>query len=304
MTRFRLGINAGFAINRFPEPEVWLRIVGEDLGLRYVQFVADLLNPFLPPEVIGDQTARVRESARRYNVKIDTTFMSAFTRVNHLLHPDALQRDVWFDWFKRWLKIAADLGARGSGGHFGILSVTDFKNKEQRALRIKEGVSSWQQLARFGSERGLQFLIIEPMSIPREMAATIDSAKQLLETLNGASLPIPIRLCLDVDHGDLGSPDQRDRNPYAWLKELSHLSPVIHIKQSTPNKGGHWPFTQEHNRMGTIQAPRVLESISASGAEEVVLLLEISHRERYPAENRVLDDLRDSVRYWRRFVAD
>ena len=27
----KLGINAGFAINRFPEPHVWLRIVGEEL---------------------------------------------------------------------------------------------------------------------------------------------------------------------------------------------------------------------------------------------------------------------------------
>jgi len=45
MTKFKLGINTGFATNRFPEPEVWLRIVGKDLGLRCVQFVADLLNP-------------------------------------------------------------------------------------------------------------------------------------------------------------------------------------------------------------------------------------------------------------------
>ena len=30
----KLGINAGFAINRFPEPHVWLQIVGEELGLK------------------------------------------------------------------------------------------------------------------------------------------------------------------------------------------------------------------------------------------------------------------------------
>jgi len=34
-----LGINLGFAINKYIEPEEWARIVGEDLNLRHVQFV-------------------------------------------------------------------------------------------------------------------------------------------------------------------------------------------------------------------------------------------------------------------------
>lgn len=90
------------------------------------------------------------------------------------------------------------------------------------------------------------------MSIPREMACTIDSTKELLERLNEESLPIPIRLCLDVDHGDLASSDPRDRDPFTWLRELAYLSPVIHIKQSTKDKGAHWPFTEEYNKIGII----------------------------------------------------
>jgi len=86
----KLGINAGFAINRFPEPEVWIQIVGEQLGLRYAQFVADLLNPFLPYRVMQSHIDRVNNLSERYNVKIDTTFTSMFTRVNHLMHPDPI----------------------------------------------------------------------------------------------------------------------------------------------------------------------------------------------------------------------
>jgi len=106
MTKFKLGMNCGFAINRFPEPEVWLRIVGKDLGLRYAQFVADLLNPFLPDEVINQEIAKLKKNAAKYEVKIDTTFTSTFTRVNHLMHPDELQRKVWFNWWKRWFEIS------------------------------------------------------------------------------------------------------------------------------------------------------------------------------------------------------
>ena len=38
--------------------------------------------------------------------------------------------------------------------------------------------------------------------------------------------------------------------------------------------------------------------------DDVVLLLEISHRERYPAEGRVLSDLKESVEYWRQYVSE
>ena len=48
MTRFTLGINMGFATNRFPEPAVWAQLVSEEMGLHAVQLVADLLNPFWP----------------------------------------------------------------------------------------------------------------------------------------------------------------------------------------------------------------------------------------------------------------
>ena len=41
----KLGINAAFAACRYPEPEIWLKIVGETLGLRYVQFFSDLIDP-------------------------------------------------------------------------------------------------------------------------------------------------------------------------------------------------------------------------------------------------------------------
>jgi len=304
MTKLRLGINTGFATNRFPEPQVWLRIVGEELSLKYIQFVMDLLNPLLPKIVIDREIGEIEKYVRKYDIKIDTTFTSTFTRRNYLMHPDALQRKVWFNWFRRWLKISAKLGARGAGSHFGIISVEDFGNKKRREFLIKEAISSWQRLARFGAKLGLEFLIFEPMSIPREMACTIDSTKELLERVNGDSLPIPIRLCLDVDHGNLASSDPRDRDPYAWLGELAQFAPVIHIKQSTKDKRDHWPFTREHNKKGIITPPKVIEAINASGAEDVMLLLEISHRERYPMEYQVIDNLKESVEYWRKYIKE
>lgn len=301
MAKIKLGINTGFAINRFPEPEGWLSIVGRELGLKYVQFVADLLNPFLPEKIIENQIERLNEGKQKYGVEVETTFTSAFTRVNHLLHPDPEIRQVWFDWFKRFFKISARLGAIGSGGHFGIMSVRDFRDPARRELIIREGIRLWQELSRFAAEDGLEYLLFEPMSVPREMAATIDETGRLLERVN-EDMAIPMRLCLDVDHGDISSKNPADVDPYAWLRTLGRFSPVVHIKQSLADKGGHWPFTAEYNRRGIVTPEKVIRAMEESGIDEVTLLLEISHRERYPAEYKVVDDLKESVAYWRRWV--
>ena len=110
---YRLGINLGFAINRYPEPEVWSRIVGEELGLRYVQFVADLLNPFLPQDYIGDQLARIKRSTGEYGIQTESIFTSAFTRVNHMMSPDEEARKIWISWF--W--ICWELFMRNTGSN-------------------------------------------------------------------------------------------------------------------------------------------------------------------------------------------
>jgi sugar phosphate isomerase/epimerase len=301
MTHLRLAINAGFAVNRFPEPQVWLRIVGRDLGVRRVQFVADLLNPFLPHDVIEQQITLLREHAERNDVAIDTAFTSAFTRVNHVLHPDPLVRETWVRWFEDFLVIAQRLGARAVGSHFGILSVRDFEDDARRRERVAQGIAAWQRLSRRALDLGLDFLMFEPMSIPREMASTIRDTRALLEQVNDGAA-VPILLCVDVDHGDVSDPTASD--PYAWLREFGAQSPVVHIKQSKADKSGHWAFTAEHNKEGVITAPKVMEALEQSGARSVTLALELSHRERYPQEYRVLDDFCESVAYWRRWVTE
>lgn len=299
--KVKLGINCGFAINRFPEPDVWIRIVGEELGLRYVQFVADLLNPFLPYRVIEQQVNKIKKLADKYDVNIDTTFTSAFTRVNHIMHPEPLVRDAWFQWYKDFLFMSAALGVRGAGSHFGILSVNDLENRKEEITEIAIGL--WKQLSELGEELGLEFLMFEPMSIPREMACTISETQELYNRVNDGAA-IPIKLCLDVDHGFSLSPDPKDVDPYAWLEELGKISPVVHIKQSLLDKGGHWPFTAEYNERGKVIPTKVLDALERSGADDVVLLMEISHRERYPAEGRVISDLKESVEYWREYVSE
>ena len=296
--KLKLGINCGFANNRYIEPEAWGRIVG-DLGLHSVQFVADLLNPFLPKDYIDAQIKRIRESAKRNDFSVDSIFTSTYTRVNHLCHPDAEARSIWLDWLKRMLKIGAELGATTGGSHFGTLTFDTIGDPEKRKRITEAGVKGWQALSHYAKDLGYESLIIEPMSVPREFANTVAETKAILDLVN-ADCGVPMKVCLDVGHAP--HPDERD--PYPWLLALGKDSPVIHLQQTVLGKSMHWPFTPEYNEQGYIKAEKVLECLEQSGCTEALLHFELYHREHWDTDGKVISDHKASVDYWRNYVKD
>lgn len=162
-----------------------------------------------------------------------------------------------------------------------------------------KGVEGWRELAKYGAEIGMKYLIWEPMSISREVGETIEETEKI-QNLCKSDFPIPMLLCFDVDHGDLASPNPDDTNPHAWIKHFNKDIKVIHLKQSLQDKGGHYPFTQEYNNCGKIVPREILQTINESKIESCYLILEISHRERNPFEKKVISDLKESVMYWKK----
>jgi sugar phosphate isomerase/epimerase len=289
----------GFAVNRYIEPEVWTRIVSEDLGLKYVQFVADLLNPFWPETYIRDQIRRIKAAAGGNGIVIESLFTSAYTRVNHLMNPDAEAREFWLDWFKRFLDIGAEFGVKNAGSHFGIMTFDTYDNPDKRKFILDEGVKGWQKLSFYAKEKGYECLIFEPMSIPREMANTVEETKELLDLVN-ANSGVPLRVCLDVGHAP--HPDQRD--PYPWIERLAALSPVIHLQQTVLHKSNHAPFTAEQNRSGIITREKVMEAVKKAGCTDALFAFEIAHREHRDTDFRIIGDLKESVDYFRAVIEE
>jgi len=60
--RARLGVNLGFATNRYRSRRM-VAHRGEELGLRTVMFSADLLSMFYPPDLISEEVARINALA-------------------------------------------------------------------------------------------------------------------------------------------------------------------------------------------------------------------------------------------------
>ena len=296
---YRLGINLGFATNKYYEPEVWTRVVAEELGLSYVQFVADLLNPFLPADYVEEQTGLISRYANEYGINIESLFTSTYTRSPHLLSNDGKLREIWYDWFCRFLKMGAAWGAKNLGSHFGIISFNAFDDASQREYLIEEGVKYWQKLSFVAQDLGYECLIFEPMSVDREMGNTIGRTKELLDRVN-ANCGVPLRVCLDVGH----APHPSDRDPYPWIEQLGAVSPVIHLQQTVLHKSNHAPFTPEANRDGLITGERVMEAVTKSGCTDSLFAFEISHREHFDTEYKIIDDHEESVRYWRQWIKE
>jgi len=296
---YRLGINLGFAVNKYPEPEVWTRIVRKDLGLRYVQFVADLLNPFWLAAYVEDQIRRIKTALKEYDIVIESLFTSSFTRVNHLMSSDDEARKFWLDWFKRFLDIGAEFGAKNAGSHFGIMSFDTYDNQDKRKFAVDEAVRGWQDLSFYAREKGYEYLIFEPMSVPRECANTIEETRELMDRVN-EHCGVPLRVCLDVGH----APHPTQRDPYPWIEQLAALSPVIHLQQTVLHKSNHAPFTAEYNKTGIISREKLMEAVKKSGCNDALFAFEISHREHWDTDFRIIADLKESVDYFRPVISE
>ena len=59
---------------------MWARIVAEDLGLRHVQLVADLLNPWWPEYVLEAELERIQRATKLWTPL--TLMSSTLTRYN------------------------------------------------------------------------------------------------------------------------------------------------------------------------------------------------------------------------------
>ena len=290
--RVRLGINTCFAVKRWPRPEDWAPVVRDRLGLRLVQHSFDLVANDSP---VAD-AARLGDGVRAAGLELHSTFTGLAAYSDNLLaHPDPVRRAsavAWYRWAIAWTAAA---GGQATGGHVGALSVPDWTDPERRTsawAALRDGLG---ELAGNAREAGLAYLMVENLAAARE-PSTMAMIRDLLD--DGDAERVPIRLCLDVGHMCVPGTSGEDRDPYAWLRELGGVAPVIQLQQSDANGDHHWPFTADRNAEGRIDADRVLEALDRSGAAATDLILEVIP----PFEQddaSVSADLEASAAYWR-----
>lgn len=294
--RLRLGINTCFAVKRWPRPEDWAPVVRDRLGLQLVQHSLDLVNTDTWARGRGTQGLEIARVAAANDLELHSSFtgLAAYSS-NLLLAPDLADREVALAWYRSVIGFTRELGGRATGGHVGCYSVADWLDPARRAALWQELTSSLAKMAMEARDAGLDYLMVENLAVARE-PSTMAMVGDLLT--DGDARHAPIRLCLDVGHMCVAGTSGVDRDPYAWLRQLGPVAPVVQLQQSDAEADHHWPFTDRYNAVGRIRADRVIEALGEGGVQESALLLEVIPPFEQP-DDEVLDDLARSVAYWR-----
>ncbi len=295
---FTLSLSTNPFVNRFAEPEDLVQVLAGEVGIGHIQLTHKFIDPAWPAPLVRRMTDRMAKSCATESLAVTSMMTGPYGRLNHFGHPDPEARAHSVAWFKTLADIAADLGCPAIGTQYAILTFRDYDDPGRRSAIMAAALDCWREVAEHAKARGLRYLFWEPMSVGREVGHTQADTHRLQAEIAAAALPLPLLPMVDIDHGDLSSPDPIDTDPYAWARNFAAVSPIIHIKQSSMNKGGHWPFTAERNRHGRIQPDPLIAAVRAGGGHKNELCLELAFREREPSDRAVVAEMRESVAFW------
>lgn len=301
MSKLNLGVNNCFAVKRWIEPEVWASIVANDLGLASTQFSFDLLDPLTPEPVRSIVCECIRLACAEHAVSIDTTFTGLVAYSGNMLaHPHPGLRRIALRWYEEAARVSSLLGARGTGGFFGSLSMADYLDETRQAYMRSVMVESIRHIAQIAHQCGQRTLLWEIMPHAREIPHDPEEAIELLAEANETS-PIPIGLCFDLGHCCAVDLASHKVDLYAWLERLLSCTYMVHLQQTDGKLDRHWPFTREFNRLGVVHPERVVELVKSSSVPCVDLVLEIYHPPE-ACEEDILSDLKESVEAFVRWM--
>jgi sugar phosphate isomerase/epimerase len=144
--------------------------------------------------------AAVRKAANEWGLQIESAFSGlANYCFDGLLHPDAAGRSASMEWWKRAFDVAAEVGAKTSGGPLGGMSVADASDSKRREQRYRGLLDAVAELSKTARAAGLERLQVECTPLAREIPYTVDQAKSFMKDLEGRC-EVAVKLLIDLGH--------------------------------------------------------------------------------------------------------
>lgn len=282
-----LGVNLSFAVKRWVEPDVWAKIVAENLGINLVQFSFDLLDPWWDKKISLPLARRILKATKRHNIHIHSAFigLAAYT-YNALLHPDKEGRKAAVQWYKNAIDLAIEIGTSAVGGPVGGMSVTQAANSSIVKAQYAELVDTLYTLTNYARKQGLSEFLIEQTPLRREIPWNLRQYKQLVKDLSGT--PIPVKYTIDLGHVFYKPLYKNAARLEPWLNQQVGL---IHLQQTDGMSDSHWGFT----RKGIVNLANIKQRLEQADLADVPVILEVF----YPFElddQSVLKDFTKSVK--------
>ncbi|MGA3110270.1 MAG: hypothetical protein ABSD99_12605, partial [Candidatus Bathyarchaeia archaeon] len=143
MGKYLLGLNNGWVVKRFTEPEVWVEIAATKLDVNLIQFSFDLLDPMVDEATLNEIIPRTLDACKKYGIMLQSCFTGGIAyNSNLLLHPSSNMRRYAFNWYSRAIDVSRMLRVEDVGGHMGSLTVKDYANAQRRESLLSSQVES------------------------------------------------------------------------------------------------------------------------------------------------------------------
>ena len=94
-------------------------------------------------------------------------------------------RRASLEWWKRAFDVAAEVGAKVSGGPLGGMSVADASDPKRRDERYRGLLDAVAELSRAAAAAGLERLQVECTPLAREIPYTVEQARKFMKDLEG-----------------------------------------------------------------------------------------------------------------------
>jgi sugar phosphate isomerase/epimerase len=293
------GVNLSFAIKRWPEPPAWARMVRETFGLSLVQFTYDLLDPWWPDPVRHAMAADVRKAAQDWGIEIESAFSGlANYCFDGLLHPDPNGRRASLEWWKGAFDVAAEIGAKVSGGPLGGMSVADASDPKRRDERYRSLLDAVEELTHAAAASGLERLQVECTPLAREIPYTLEQGRKFMDDLEGRC-KIPVKLLVDIGHALYQPLYGPKANMPDWLNGLGRSIGAFHLQNTDFQSDSHWGWP---DKRGLFDVAGFAREVRQAGLEDIPAFLEII----YPfelADPAVLANITSSVMHCRQHYA-
>ena len=293
----RLGINTCFAVKRWPAPDEWAPIVADELGLEIVQHSLDLVD--LGADDLDEQAGAVRGGVRRARARgaLDV-HRAGRLLANLLLHPD--RRAPAAPWpGTRAIACTAALAARAppavTSAPVASRALADPARRAQRWDGPAGGArAAWRAEARDGrAGRARWSRTWRAAREPSTMAPGRGPARPRGDAEPRPIAPVPRRRAPVRRRARAATTATRTRGCAGWAPRA-----VVHLQQSDAEADHHWPFTAGRQRARAGSTPTACWTRSRPGARARCSCSRSSRRSS-SADAAVLDDLRESVDYWR-----
>jgi ribulose-phosphate 3-epimerase len=286
----------------------WLfRLMAEE-GIRFAQ-LGSFTELYVLPDAFFEY---LRRQADRFGIEIASLF-TTHRELGGFMRPEPGWPEATMQLYRRMIDAGAVLGAPAVGGNPGSI-LRD--RMSMKPAGVRSYMAAMKKLMRYAHDRGVPWLIVEPMSCLAEPPTLPDEIREMGEELAGfhaahSGTTARAGYCVDVAHGYIDGEDRLVWDNVELFRSTVPWLHSVHLKNTDRLYDSTFGFTEADLARGIIDVAATRDLLLACAARlpvsEVIGYLEIGGPKigRDYSDGKLEPALRESLRHVRKhFTAE